>query len=191
MTIMGSLPPSSKVTRLISRPATSMTWRPTGVEPVKAMRRTRGLRSSSSPTLPPGPVTMFTVPLGKCLLRLAFAEGRLGDQFDDFDRGKRSGAGRLDDDRVAGGERRAELGAHQSQREIPRHDAAAHADRLAHDHAVGAFLRQRHVRAAHFGGETRVEFQAVDEMMNLQARFEQRSCPALGSVVGRSRRYSS
>ena len=42
-----------------------MTWRPTGVEPVKAMRRIRGLRKSSSPTLPPGPVTILTVPFGK------------------------------------------------------------------------------------------------------------------------------
>ena len=41
-TIIGSLPPSSRVTRLISRPATSMTCRPTSVEPVKAMRRTFG-----------------------------------------------------------------------------------------------------------------------------------------------------
>ena len=70
MTIIGSLPPSSKVTRLISRPATSMTWRPTGVEPVNAMRRIRGLRRISSPTLPPGPVTTFTVPLGSVFCAL-------------------------------------------------------------------------------------------------------------------------
>ena len=65
MTIIGSLPPNSRVTLLISRPATSITCLPISVEPVKAMRRTRGFFSNSSPTVLPGPVTTLTTPLGK------------------------------------------------------------------------------------------------------------------------------
>ena len=67
-TIIGSLPPSSSVTRLISRPATSITWRPTSVEPVKAIRRTRGCLRSASPTMLPGPVTTLTAPFGSVFL---------------------------------------------------------------------------------------------------------------------------
>ena len=63
-TIMGSLPPSSRVMRFSSGPATCMMWRPVAVSPVKATRRTRGWRTSSSPTTLPGPVTTFTAPAG-------------------------------------------------------------------------------------------------------------------------------
>ena len=61
---MGSLPPSSRVRRFIWGAAHSATCLPVSVAPVKAMRRMRGCLSSASPSVPPGPVTMFSTPLG-------------------------------------------------------------------------------------------------------------------------------
>ena len=110
--------------------------------------------------------------LGQLLLGFSFTKRGLLDQFDGADGCERSGAGRLDDNRVAGGQCRAKLGTHEGQREIPRHDAAADADGLADDHAVGAFLRQRHVGAADFRGEPGIKFQAVNQVVNFQAGFE-------------------
>ena len=64
-TIIGSLPPNSNVTRFIPALATSATCLPVPVSPVNAMRRTFGLRSNSSPTTLPGPVTTFKTPFGR------------------------------------------------------------------------------------------------------------------------------
>ena len=41
-----------------------MTWRPTSVEPVKAMRRTSGWPTSASPITEPRPVTTLSTPSG-------------------------------------------------------------------------------------------------------------------------------
>ena len=82
------------------------------------------------------------------------------------------------------GQRRAELGAHQGQREVPRHDRAAHADRLADHQAVGALLGQRHVAAADFGRQAGVELQAVDQVVDLEIRFEQRFALLGGQQLG-------
>ena len=72
---------------------------PTAVEPVKAMQATSGSSTSASPTSAPVPVTTFTTPAGRCVEgRLAHAQG-----------GQRRLLGRLDDDGVAGGERRRDL----------------------------------------------------------------------------------
>ena len=79
-TIIGSLPPSSSVTRLISRPATSITWRPTSVEPVKAMRRTRGLRKQLLADFGAG--AGHDVDRPRRQLLLAARVGRLLDQLD-------------------------------------------------------------------------------------------------------------
>jgi len=122
--------------------------------------------------------------LGECLLLLALAVSRLLNLLDRDQRRERRRARGLDDDRVACSKRRTQLGSHERKREIPRHDARANADRLAHDHAVGVFLRQWHVRAADFGGETGVEFQTVDEMMDFQSRLEKRFSLLLGERLG-------
>ena len=58
--------------------------------------------------------------------RNAGLDGQLGDA----DAGQRRLFGRLEDHRVAGGQRRAELPAGHQQREVPRHDGGDHADRL-------------------------------------------------------------
>ena len=63
-TIMGSLPPNSKVTCLKSFAADCITRLPVSVAPVKPILRTVGLTSSSSPTTLPGPVTTLMTPLG-------------------------------------------------------------------------------------------------------------------------------
>src|ERR687886_728812 len=61
-TITGSEPPSSTDTRLSCGPAIDMTWRPTSVEPVNAIRRTSGWPTSASPMTEPRPVTTFSTP---------------------------------------------------------------------------------------------------------------------------------
>ncbi|MNN02293.1 hypothetical protein D3C81_1149490 [compost metagenome] len=58
-------------------------------------------------------------------------DGQLGDA----DAGQRRLLGRLEDHRVASGQRRAELPAGHQQREVPRYDGGDHADRLAGDQA--------------------------------------------------------
>ena len=55
MTISAELPPSSRWTRLSSRPASSPTRRPAAVEPVNEMMRTSGSVTTASPVSgPPG-----------------------------------------------------------------------------------------------------------------------------------------
>src|SRR5262249_50726743 len=66
--------------------------------------------------------------LGHLLLSFAFTKRRLLDQFDGANGCEGSSASRFDDDRVASGQRWAEFGTHEGQREIPRHDATAHTD---------------------------------------------------------------
>ena len=63
-TITGSEPPSSSDRRLRSGAASSATWRPTSVEPVKATRRTSGWPTSASPMTEPRPVTTLSTPSG-------------------------------------------------------------------------------------------------------------------------------
>src|SRR5262245_7978287 len=110
--------------------------------------------------------------LGQLLLGFTFTKRCLLDQFDGAHGCQWSGARRLDDDRVSGGQSGTKFRSHQGQGEVPRHDAAANADGLANDHAVGALLRQRYVRAADFRGEAGIKFQAVHQVVNFQARFE-------------------
>jgi hypothetical protein len=64
-TIIGSLPPSSSVTRLICSAAIAITLRPVSVAPVKPILRTAGCLIRASPTVPPGPVTTFSTPGGR------------------------------------------------------------------------------------------------------------------------------
>ena len=63
-TIVGDLPPSSRETFLRFPAASRMISRPVDVSPVNATMSTSGWRASSAPTGSPGPVTMFTIPLG-------------------------------------------------------------------------------------------------------------------------------
>ena len=100
---------------------------PTSVEPVKATLSTSGWRTSRSPAVSPMPVTMLTTPAGNA---------GLGDQVGEAQRGQRRLLGGLEHERAAGGERRRDLLHRHHQREVPRHDLGADADRLAPDISV-------------------------------------------------------
>ena len=63
-TMLGFLPPSSMVVRLIVFAALAITMRPVSTPPVKAILSTRGSSTSVPPATGPSPVTMFTAPAG-------------------------------------------------------------------------------------------------------------------------------
>ncbi len=63
-TMFAPLPPSSSWTRFTLPADASTIPRPTAVEPVNAILRTFGWRARWSPTVRPGPGTMFTTPGG-------------------------------------------------------------------------------------------------------------------------------
>ena len=63
----------------------------------------------------------------------AVGQAGFGRQLGEAQGAQRRLAGRLEDDRVAGGERRAELPGGDDQRVVPGHDRGDHADRLAGD----------------------------------------------------------
>ena len=61
---------------------------------------------------------------------------------------------------------------------------AAHADRLADHQAVGALLGQRHVAAADLGRQARVELQAVHQVVDLEIGLEERLALLGGQQLG-------
>ena len=80
----------------------------------------------AAPTTSPRPVTTLRTPAGTPASSASSAEA---------DRRQRRRAGRLEDDRVAGRQRRADLPDRHPDRVVPRADLADHADRLAPDEA--------------------------------------------------------
>ena len=149
-TITGAFPPSSQVTRIRFSPASFATTRPVSVPPVRSSLR--------------------TPPVGA--ERRARFGAETGDDVDDavrnpgvardareHERGQRRELGRLDDDGVAGGERRRELLREDQQRMVPRRELADDAERDApHVVQVGAFERRHRIlRGARDGGEVAVE----------------------------------
>ena len=62
--MFGDLPPSSSVTGMSFSAAIAATRPPVTTEPVNAILRTAGWRTSGAPTRGPVPVTMFTSPSG-------------------------------------------------------------------------------------------------------------------------------
>ncbi|MCY1173971.1 hypothetical protein D9M73_141560 [compost metagenome] len=64
MTMVGDLPPSSRVTRVMESMAALPICLPTSVEPVKVSLSTSGLWVSAEPALMPVPVTTLNTPLG-------------------------------------------------------------------------------------------------------------------------------
>ena len=63
-TTIGFLPPSSRLTCLISSAAPRSTARPEGTEPVNAIRGTSGWATSAAPAVAPRPVTTLSTPGG-------------------------------------------------------------------------------------------------------------------------------
>ena len=121
-TMFGDLPPSSKVTSFSVRAARPAIRLPVSVEPVNAILSTSGWSTSASPARPPKPGTTFTTPGGKSSCSIERREG---------ERRHRRVLRRLDDDRVAARERRAELPGEHHERRVPGNDRADDADRLA------------------------------------------------------------
>ena len=64
-TMFGLLPPSSKARGLSPGAERSVMRRAVAVEPVKAILRTSGWRTSASPAISPVPQTALTTPFGK------------------------------------------------------------------------------------------------------------------------------
>src|SRR6059036_2681088 len=62
--MLGLLPPSSSVTRLLVSAAIFLTWRPTSVEPVNEILSTSGCRTSAAPAVDPPPQTTLNAPGG-------------------------------------------------------------------------------------------------------------------------------
>ena len=148
-TTAAPLPPSSSSRRFMSRPATSPMRRPTAVEPVK--------------------LTMSTC--GRGDQRLAGVGAAAGDDVDHAGRepGLDHGVGEpqhgqgvlrrgLDHDRVAHGQRGADLAGHVDQREVVGRDAGDDADGPALDHgaeqAAGRQGGRRASRWAAAGGRS-------------------------------------
>ena len=121
-TMLAPLPPSSSCTRLRLPADSSTIRRPTAVEPVKAILRTPGCAARCSPATRPGAGHDVDD---------AGRDARLDHQLGQPQRRERRQLGRLHDHAVAGGEGRAHLPAAEHQREVPGHDGADHAQRLA------------------------------------------------------------
>src|SRR6202020_3276663 len=64
-TMLGDLPPSSSVTRLIVCAAPAAIERPTSVDPVNAILATPGCSTSRAPHTDPGPTTTLSTPSGR------------------------------------------------------------------------------------------------------------------------------
>ena len=124
MTTMPFLPPSSRLSRFRRRPARSAMRRPVADEPVNEITGTSGESTIASPTSAPAPVTRLT----------SRREPGLGHQLDQERRAVGRVARRLENDGVAGDERRHHLPARDRDREVPGRDDPGHADRLADRH---------------------------------------------------------
>ena len=121
-TMLGDLPPSSSETRFRFPFAASTIFWPVVCSPVKVTLSTSVCAASGAPAVSPKPVTTLTTPGGN---------PTSVDQLGEAQRRERRLLGGLEDDGVAGGERRAELVAAHQQREVPGDDRADDADRLA------------------------------------------------------------
>ncbi len=121
-TMFALLPPSSSVTRFTWSAQPAMIALPTSVEPVKQILRTAAMRDKPLPDNRPATRQHSEHALGKPGLQRELAEP---------DRGQRRQFGRLQHHGVARRERGREAPAGDRHREVPRHDDADNAERLA------------------------------------------------------------
>ena len=175
-TIAADLPPSSRKTFLVVAAALAMTSRPVAVEPVNETRSTRGSAVSCRPASGRLLVTTLTTPAGISVCS-ATQPAQLGA-------GPGRVRGRLEHDRAAGRERRAELGQGDLVGEVPRGDRGDDPGGLSADPAAG--------RDAHRPGDTEVLLplvglqqvgdvvQAVDRDAELRAVGPHRRYAGLG-----------
>ncbi len=131
---------------------------PVCTEPVKPMRQIRGWRTSASPVGSPVPCTYIDEP-GRQHLR-QISPMSVPD--------KRAGLRRLDDDGVAGHQRRGQVRGGEQERVIEWHDARHHAIGFAQRevHPVG---RCRHAVALHLGAEAGEEVEVVGGHVDIAA----------------------
>ena len=124
-TMTGALPPSSRWSRLTMSAAVRAMCLPVSVSPVTEIIPTFGWATSASPIAAPVPVMTLSTPGGRMSAAISAEDQR----------GQRRPGGRLEDDRVAGHQRRPDLPAGHHDRVVPRRDRGDHADRLASDQA--------------------------------------------------------
>ena len=101
-------------------------------------------------------------------LEHARRQAGLVEEADHFQGRQGRGARRLDDDRAAGDEGRANLGTHQRQGKVPGDDAHGDADGLLEDETVGPLVqggRQRYLSAPNLARQPGVELEAVQKMV--------------------------
>ena len=141
-TMTGALPPSSRWTRLRSAAAEPATSMPARTDPVIATICGVVCSTSRRP-VSRSPQTTLSTPGGRNSWR------ELGEQR----RAGRRGVARLEDDRVAGRQRRGDLPDHHHQRVVPRRHLADDADRLAADpRGVVLHVLPRRLALEHPGG---------------------------------------
>ena len=157
-TTLALLPPSSRVTRFTWSAQPAMICLPTSVEPVKQTLRTSGCVTNRSPD-----DRALAGQHGEHALGQAGLERELADPH----RGQRRDLGRLQHDGVAGGQRRGEAPAGDRHREVPGHDHADHAERLAERHVEAAGHRDLATEQPLGGGGVVVE--AVADVAGLPA----------------------
>ena len=178
-TMLGDLPPSSSVIFLSVSAAARMMPLPVVVSPVNAILSIPGCATSAWPTLESG--------------RGHHVEhaGRQPDLHGDLaerERRQRRLARRLQDDRVAGRERRRHLPRRQQQREVPRHDRRDDAERLAE--RVGEVVALHGDGLAHhLVGPAGVGTRSIPRPRGSRCGGTRRSaCRCAASRAGRSRR---
>ena len=121
-TTTGALPPSSRWTRLSVSAACSAIHLPVSTEPVSETMSTSSWSTSAAPGV---------VAAGDHVEHALGQE--LGGRLGELEGRQRRRRRRLEHDRVAGGQRRADLPDRHHQRVVPRRDLADDADRLAAD----------------------------------------------------------
>ncbi len=177
-TTTGALPPSSRWSRLTRSAAVRAMCLPVSVSPVTEIIPTFGWATSASPIAAPVPVITLSTPGGQDV------GGDLGQDEGRQRRPRR----RLEDDRVAGHQGRADLPAGHHDRVVPRRDRGDDPDRLAPDEArvAGHVLVGR--LALHDPARAGEEAQVVDDDRDLVDGRADRLAGVLATRAGRSRR---
>ena len=97
----------------------------------------------------------------------AVGDAGLGRQLGEADRAERGELGRLDDEAVAGRQRRGRLPARHHEREVPRQDRTDDPDRLADDHPQRIPPRRRD-RVVQLVGRLRIPAERLDRLRQVR-----------------------
>ena len=164
-TMFGDLPPSSNVTSFSVLAARAAIRLPVAVEPVKAILSTPAWSTSAAPARAPE--------ARAAMLSDARRQLELLDQRREHERRDGRVVGGLEDDRIAAGQRRADLPGEHVQRRVPGDDRADDADRLAS--RVGEERpRLGHRVAEHVLADAGEELEVAHDDVDLGARLAHR-----------------